>query len=371
MSEFSQLKTLLLKKIAGNKTAFLAFKKAAGNFALREFPGRRMDDELPELLFEATGYRYEKGDMGGGLPGRVRALSAGQAGADRNVAIAIYLLFMKCPEYHHYVPLLEEQLFGTDPDTKHPVSIKDALGWEPAGVAWRIEREVFADRNFSRKEAIASLRSKGQPFGDQKSWLLHTVGEELKLGDMCSFSLFELDGARSDDELSLFLEVSALSAPDENGYRYGFNKLIVRLNFEGRHKPLLAFNLSFLKQTKVAENCHAILMDSGQVRRMCLSAKSGYLDGRFDFREMGHFFRLGPLSEPIDFSGQLTFNCLEESLVYRDGKPLPSANKSRLMALVNSERHSDADSVFGWRVLCDQKYSVRPNADGFGGADNG
>lgn len=331
MTELSELRDLLLATYNTKSNSFLEFKRTVGKRACLAFSKRDRDEKLPKLLKKTIGYEYV-GNAVGGLAGRVEALSARQA-APNDVAFALYLLFLKLPEFHHHVAKIEEALFGVDHSTGKIKTIKSVLDWEP--------QKLVA-------ENPACL------------WRLYPVEAKAVLREICSFSLFDRQPPRTGGDVAIFLEVSALSTPDENGRRYGFGELVVRLLFTGADVSSIEYNSWFNRERILEEGKFAKLRGSGSDASMRLRSEPGYLDGRYEILEQGHFLKIRSIENKIEFQAQLEFNKREKSLVYADGESLASDTKTALISIIESEQYGESNHLLGWLVLNVHKYQIKP-----------
>ncbi len=331
MTELSELRDLLLATYNTKGKSFKEFKETVGKCALHEFKGQRRYEDLPKLLKETIGYEYV-GNADRGLAGRVEALSAGQAAAN-DVAFALYLLFLKLPEFHHHVAKIEEALFGVDHSTGKIKTIKSVLDWEP--------QKLVAENPAC-------------------FWGLYPVEAKAVLREMCSFSLFDRQPPRTGGDVAIFLEVSALSTPDENGRRYGFGELVVRLFFTGKDVSSLEYNSWYNRERNLAEGKFVKLFGSGSDASMRLRSEPGYLDGRYEILEQGHFLKIRSIDNDIEFQAQLEFNKNEKSLIYADGEGLVSDTKAALISLIESEQYGESNHLLGWLVLNVHKYQIKP-----------
>lgn len=151
MSEFSKVKNYLKQHIRFTDKRFLEFKILAGQFVVNEFTPSERPREFAELLNYLVAHPIQGTNEY--IAARAEALSAGQA-APHDLAIAIYILCIKWPDFHHYTNGLHDKLFGKTAD-KIVVTFMDKMQWEPE-VLWEYSKtdntptvEDAADRHRS------------------------------------------------------------------------------------------------------------------------------------------------------------------------------------------------------------------------------
>ncbi|SDU42541.1 hypothetical protein [Stappia sp. ES.058] len=216
-------------------------------------------------------------------------------------------------------------------------------------------------------EATPGMRAQSAESGSEKVaenpacfWGLYPVEAKAVLREICSFSLFDRQPPRTGGDVAIFLEVSALSTPDENGRRYGFGELVVRLLFTGKDVSSLEYNSWYNRERNLSEGKFAKLFGSGSDTSMRLRSEPGYLDGRYEILEQGHFLKIRSIENEIEFLAQLEFNKQEKSLVYADGESLASDTKAALISLIESEQYGESNHLLGWLVLNVHKYQIKP-----------